>query len=99
MDPDEYDRLMGIPSVDLSGEEDGFGDRELTDTQDLDEEVADDLTNPVDSYFGSGNCFGVAGNSRGYGSASLAEVLNSLPNFAAPVACAVREQLNFRSPV
>ena len=26
-DPNEYDCLMGVSSVDLSGEEDGFGDR------------------------------------------------------------------------
>ena len=42
-DPDEYGRLMGVSSVDLSGEEDGFGDGELTDTQEQDEEVANDL--------------------------------------------------------
>ena len=35
MDPDEYGPLMGISSVDLSEEEDGFGDGELTDTEDL----------------------------------------------------------------
>ena len=33
MDPDEYDRMMGINPVDLSSEEDRFGDGELTDTR------------------------------------------------------------------
>ena len=40
------DRLMGVSSVDLSDEEDGFGDGELTDTQEHDEEVANDLRDP-----------------------------------------------------
>ena len=45
MHPNEYGRLMGIASMDLSEEEDEFGDGEPTDTQDLDEEVANDLIN------------------------------------------------------
>ena len=77
---------MGISSVDLSDEEDGFGDSELTDTQEQDEGVADDLTTPINSRSGSGYCPGAAGDSRGYGSASLAEVLNGLPNLTAPAA-------------
>ena len=85
----------GISSVDLSNEEDGFGDGELTDTQDLDEEVANDLSNPILPISGSGNCPGVAGDSKGYGSASLTEVLNSLPNRAAPAACASQGAAEF----
>ena len=51
-DPDEYDRLIGISLVDLSDEEDGFGDGELTDAQEQDEEVANDLRDPIDSRSG-----------------------------------------------
>ena len=54
MHPDECDRLMGITSVDLSAEEDGFGDGELTDTENPIRGVADDSTTPVDSHPGSG---------------------------------------------
>ena len=86
--PDEYDHLMGISSVDLFDKEDGFGDGELTDTQEHDEEVANDLRDTIDYQSGYGNCPGVAGDLRGYGSAGLAEVLNSMPNLTAPAACA-----------
>ena len=64
-DPDEYDRLMGISSVDLSNEEDGFGDGELTDTHEQEDEVAINLSNPKYSRSGSGNCPGVAEDSMG----------------------------------
>ena len=43
MDPDDYDRLMGISSANPS-EEGGFGDGELTDTEGVEEVVANDLT-------------------------------------------------------
>ena len=46
MDPDECDRLMGINLVDLSSEEDRFGDGELTDTENPIEGVADDFGSP-----------------------------------------------------
>ena len=52
-DPDEYGRLIGnSSSVDLSDEEDGFGDKELTNTREHDEEVANDLRDPSDSRSG-----------------------------------------------
>ena len=76
MDPDECDRLMGIISVDLSSEEDRFGDGELTDTENPISRVADDSGAPVESHFGIGSCSGAADRSRGHGSASLAEILN-----------------------
>ena len=62
----------------------GFGDGELTDTQEHAEEVANDLKGSIDSHSGCGSYPGVAGDSRGCGSASLAEVLNSLPSLSAP---------------
>ena len=33
MDPDEYDRMMGITSVDIALKKMGRGDTELTDTK------------------------------------------------------------------
>ena len=63
----------------LSEEEAGFGDRELTDTDNLDEGVANDLTNAADSYSGSGNCPGAAGDSRGYRSASFQPATQNQP--------------------
>ena len=81
-------------------EEDGFEDGELTDTQEHVEEVANDLRHPIVSRSGYGDCPGVAGDSRGYGSASLTEVLNSLPNLTALAACASQgaaEILGFQS--
>ena len=50
MDEDEYDRLKGINSVDLSSEEERFGGGELTNTE-----------NPVD---GVANDSGASGNSH-----------------------------------
>ena len=41
MDPDEYDRLLGISSVNPS-QKDRFGDGDVTDTEGIDEEVAND---------------------------------------------------------
>ena len=78
MDPDECDHLMGITSVDFSSEEDGFGDGELTDTENPIGRVADDSATPAGSHSGSGNRPGADKDSRGYGSSSLAEVPNSL---------------------
>ena len=75
----------------------GLGTGELTDTEEQDEGVANDLTNSVESYSGSGNYLGVAGSSiilvlpetrGGTGVLVLAEVLNCLPNLTAPAACA-----------
>ena len=63
-EPDECDRLMGTSSLDLSEEEDGFGDGELTDTQEHEEEVANDLRGSIDSRSGYGSSPGVAGDSR-----------------------------------
>ena len=95
MDPDEWDRLMGITSVDISFEENGFGDGELTDTENPIEGVANDSATPLDSHSGSGIHPGAHQDSRGYGSANFAEVLNSLPNLAAPAACASQGAAEF----
>ena len=51
--------------MDLSEGENGFGDGELTDTENLDEEVANDLTNIAGSQASSGSCPGAAGDSNG----------------------------------
>ena len=55
MDPDEYDRVVGISSVDLSSEEDRFGDKELTDTENPVEGVANNSGTPMDSHSGIGS--------------------------------------------
>ena len=68
----------------------GLGMGGMTDTEHPTRGVANGSTVQllVDSHLCFGNCPGVAGDSRGYGSASLVEVLNSLPNLTAPAACA-----------
>ena len=88
LNPDEYDRLMRIDSVDPTSEEDRYGDEELTATENPISTVADDSGDPVDSHSGIGSCLGVADSSTGFGSASLAEVLNRMPRFDALAACA-----------
>ena len=47
-----------------------WGRGDLTDTQEHDDKIANKLRGPIDSRSGYGNCPGVAGDSRGYGSAS-----------------------------
>ena len=80
MGPDERDdRITGINSVDFSSEEEGFGDGELTDTENPIGKVADDSEMPIESHFGIGSHPGVADSSTGRGSASLMEILNGLP--------------------
>ena len=91
MDPDEYDRLMGISSVSLS-EEDKLGDGEVADTEELGERVANDSIASRPTISGSGSCPGADVDSRGYGSASLIECLSlnlsRVPSLATPAACA-----------
>ena len=65
MDPDEYDLMIGINSADLSSEEDRFGDRELTDTENPIEGVANDSGTPVRSHSGIGSCPGAAEKPEG----------------------------------
>ena len=84
---DGYDRLMGLQPVGSSGE-DGFGDGELIETVNPDEAVNNVLISPANFNSALGNCPGAAGDSKGYGSASLLAVLNSSANSAAPAACA-----------
>ena len=91
MDPDEYDRLVGISSVNPS-EGDRFGDGDVNDMETIEEGVANDSVTSTPIVSGSGNCPGGDLDSRGYGSASLMECLNRslsrVPNLAAPAACA-----------
>ena len=91
MDPDEYDRLMGISSVKTS-EGDRFGDGDVTDTEEMEEGAANDSITSTPIVSGSGNCPGANLDSRGYGSASLIECLNRnlirVPSLAALAACA-----------
>ena len=74
MDPDECDRIIGI-SVNFSGD-DGVGDGEVTDTEDNEDGVAIGSTPSAPVLPASANCPGVDGTSRGFGSASLAAVLD-----------------------
>ena len=76
--PDERDRLMGIGSVKSTSEEDREGDWELTDPGTPRTRVFDDSGNPIDSRPAA------VENSKGYGSASLTEILNRMPRFDAP---------------
>ena len=66
MDPDEYDCVMGVSSAHPS-EGDRFGDGDVTDTEEMEEGVANDsmTSNPVVS--GLGNRPGGDLDSRGYG--------------------------------
>ena len=70
----------------------------MTDTEEIEEEVANDLTSSVPTFLGVDNCPGVDGSSREYGSASLAEVLNSVPSLAAPAVCASEGAAEFLRP-
>ena len=88
MGPDECDRLMGIGAVDFSADEKGFGDGDLTDTENPAGRVADDSETPIESHSGIGSCLGVADSSRACGSASLMEIFSRLPKLNAPAACA-----------
>ena len=87
MDTDDYDRLMGISSVDPSGN-DGSGNGELTETEWDTGGVAIDSQPSAPIPLSSDACPGVDGISRGPGSASLVKVLNLTPSLAAPAACA-----------
>ena len=90
MDPDEYDRLMGISLV-QTPEMDGLGDRNVTDTEENEQGVANDSSVSTPIVSGLGNRPGADLESRGYGNASLAECLDRLggvPSLAAPAACA-----------
>ena len=79
MDPDEYDRLMGISSAN-SSERDRFGDGDVTDTEEMEEGVANEPMTLTPIVSGSGNCPGAGLDLRGYGSASLIEcVLTEIP--------------------
>ena len=64
MDPHECDRLMGISSVNLS-EEDRVGDGDVTDTEGVEEGVANDSIVSTPIISGSGNCPGADVDSRG----------------------------------
>ena len=66
--------------MDISSEEDRFGDGELTDSEGPASGVADDLRMVSETHLGIGAPPGVVEGSRGIGSASLAEVLNRQPN-------------------
>ena len=91
MDPDGYDRVMGISSVHPSVR-DRFGDGDVTDTERMEEGVANDPMHSTPIVSGVGNRPGVDLDSRGYRSASLMECLNRdlnrVPSLAAPAACA-----------
>ena len=54
VNPDEYDRLMGISSVNPS-EEDRLGDGEVTDTEGMEEGVANDSIASTPIISGSGH--------------------------------------------
>ena len=73
VDPDEYDRLMGISSANPS-EEDRLGDGDVTDTEGVEEGVANDSIASTPMISGSGTCPGADVDSRGYGGASLVAV-------------------------
>ena len=96
IDPDDYDRLMGISSVNPS-EEDRFGDWDVTDMEAVEEGVANDSMTPTSMFSGSGNCPGADVESRGYGRASLMECLDRslsrVPSLAALLPAPLREQL------
>ena len=81
MDPDDYDRVMGINSADFFSEENRCGDGELTDTENPVEGIANNSGTSVDSHSGIGSCPGAAESSKGCGSASPAEIFNRLPMF------------------
>ena len=72
-DPDEYDRIMGLSSV-QSPEMERFGDGNVTDTEETDQGVATQWRQPHIAS-GLGNCPGADLDSRGCGrgSANLAE--------------------------
>ena len=93
VDPDQCDRLMGINSVDLSSEEDRFGDGGLTDTENPISRVANDSGTPVDSHSGIGSCPGAAESSRGFSNASLAEILDRMPRLMPLLPAHLRVQL------
>ena len=91
-DPDDHDRVMGIPSV-QPPEVDRFGD--VTDTAEDDQGVANDssTSTPVTSCLNNGlkNYRGGDLDSRGYGSVNLADCLDrfgGVPSLAAHAACA-----------
>ena len=89
LQPCEYDRLMGVNSVEsTSGEE---LDGEQTDAENPNLEVANDSV--PDLYSGSG----AVESSKGIGRASLAEVLtwNRRSNLDAPAACASQAAMEF----
>ena len=81
-----------------SSEDDRFGDRDVTDTEGVEEGLANDSMASTPEFSGSGNCPGADVDLRGCGSASLIECLNRnlsrVPSLATPAACASEEQLN-----
>ena len=95
MDPDEYDRMMGISSVHPS-EGDRFGDGDTTDTKEIEEGAANDSLSSTPNWSpivsGLVDCPGADLDSRVYGSASFMECLDRslgrVPSLAAPTACA-----------
>ena len=70
MDPDEYDCIMGISSV-QPPERDRFGDGNVTDPEEIEQGVANDSTASTPIVSGLGNCPDADLDSRAYGSASL----------------------------
>ena len=64
----------------------------MTDTEGMEEGVANDSTTSTSIISGLGSCPGADLDSRGYGSASLMECLDGnlsrVPSLAAPAACA-----------
>ena len=98
MDPDEYDCMMGIPSVHPS-EGDRFGDGDVTDTEKMGQGVADDSTASTPIVSGLGTCPGLDLDSRGCGSASLMKCLDRnlsrVSSLAAPAACASEQAAEY----
>ena len=89
-DPDDYDRVMGISSVQPS-EMGRLGDGNVTDIEETDQRVANDSedSTPFSSRFR--NFPGAGRDSKGFGSSSLVECLERLGDVSgltAPAACA-----------
>ena len=86
LEPYEYDRLMGAPSVGSTSDE--LGDGEGTEADNLEENP--DLGGTNDSLPGLESGSGVGESLRGVGSASHLEVLNRsrMPRLEVPAACA-----------
>ena len=91
MDPDEYDRMMGVSSAHPS-EGDRFGDGNVTDTEEMGHGVANGSTALTPIVSGLGSCPGADLDLKGCGSARLLECLDRnlsrVSSLAAPAACA-----------